>query len=166
MDSKSYLGNPNLKAANQKIRFTKKQVRELVLNETLNYSSINKNDDDFNSHLNKVYDKFSNNLVKKIKKASNNGKDEKAKSDALDRAGNNGNITTIGQADGGDVDLIANNTDLDVEALGSVVGFTQAAAKPVAGLAAGVDVFLQHVNGGQGAANAQVKVSLLVESVA
>ena len=45
----------------------KKQVRELVLNETLNYSSINKNDDDFNSHLNKVYDKFSNNLVKKIK---------------------------------------------------------------------------------------------------
>ena len=56
----------------------KKQVRELVLNETLNYSSINKNDDDFNSHLNKVYDKFSNNLVKKIKKASNNGKDEKA----------------------------------------------------------------------------------------
>mgnify|MGYP000586542398 FL=1 len=28
--SKSYLGNPNLKAANQKIRYTKKQVREFV----------------------------------------------------------------------------------------------------------------------------------------
>ena len=28
--SKSYLGNPNLKAANQKIRFTKKQVREFL----------------------------------------------------------------------------------------------------------------------------------------
>lgn len=81
-------------------------------------------------------------------------------------AGNNGNITTIGAAAGGDQDLIADNTDLDVEALGSVVGFTQAAAKPAAGLAAGVDVFLQHVNGGQGAANAQVKVSLLVESIA
>ena len=83
-------------------------------------------------------------------------------------AGNNGNITTIGEtsAGGGDVDLVANNTDLDVEALGSVVGFTQTAAKPVAGLAAEVEVFLHHVNGGQGAANAQVKVSLLVESIA
>lgn len=56
----------------------KKQVRELIVNETLNYNSKNKNEDDFNSHLNKVYDKFSNNLVKKIKRASNNGKDEKA----------------------------------------------------------------------------------------
>ena len=56
----------------------KKQVRELIVNETLNYNSENKNGDDFNSHLNKVYDKFSNNLVKKIKRASNNGKDEKA----------------------------------------------------------------------------------------
>ncbi len=56
----------------------KKQVRELIVNETLNYSSENKNGDDFNSHLNKVYDKFSNNLVKKIKRASNNGKDERA----------------------------------------------------------------------------------------
>ena len=56
----------------------KKQVRELIVNETLNYNSENKNRDDFNSHLNKVYDKFSNNLVKKIKRASNNGKDEKA----------------------------------------------------------------------------------------
>ena len=56
----------------------KKQVRELIVNETLNYNSENKNEDDFNSHLNKVYDKFSNNLVKKIKRASNNGKDEKA----------------------------------------------------------------------------------------
>ena len=27
---KTYLGNPNLKAANQKIRFTKKQVREFL----------------------------------------------------------------------------------------------------------------------------------------
>ena len=50
----------------------KKQVRELIVNETLNYNSENKNGDDFNSHLNKVYDKFSNNLVKKIKRASNN----------------------------------------------------------------------------------------------
>ena len=83
-------------------------------------------------------------------------------------AGKNGNITTIGETSGAgkDVDLIANNTDLDVEALGSVVGFTQAAAKPAAGLAAEVEVFLHHVNGAQGAANAQVKVSLLVESVA
>ena len=56
----------------------KKQVRELIVNETLNYNSENKNGDDFNSHLNKVYDKFSNNLVKKIKRASNNGKEEKA----------------------------------------------------------------------------------------
>ena len=56
----------------------KKQVRELIVNETLNYNSENKNGDDFNSHLNKVYDKFSNNLVKKIKRASNNGIDEKA----------------------------------------------------------------------------------------
>ena len=56
----------------------KKQVRELIVNETLNYNSENKNGDDFNSHLNKVYDKFSSNLVKKIKRASNNGKDEKA----------------------------------------------------------------------------------------
>ena len=47
----------------------KKQVRELIVNETLNYNSENKNGDDFNSHLNKVYDKFSNNLVKKIKRA-------------------------------------------------------------------------------------------------
>ena len=42
----------------------KKQVRELIVNETLNYNSENKNGDDFNSHLNKVYDKFSNNLFK------------------------------------------------------------------------------------------------------
>ena len=81
-------------------------------------------------------------------------------------AGNNGSITSIGQAVGGDVDIVANNDDLNVEALGSVVGFTQALAKPAAGLAAGIDVFLQHVNGAQGAANAQVKVSLLVESIA
>jgi len=60
----------------------KKQVRELIVNETLNniedYYSEQKNSDDLNSHLSKVYDKFSNNLVKKIKRASNNGKDEKA----------------------------------------------------------------------------------------
>ena len=81
-------------------------------------------------------------------------------------AGANGSITSIGAAAGGDVDIVANNDDLNVEALGSVVGFTQALAKPAAGLAAEVAVFLQHVNGGQGAANAQVKVSLLVESIA
>ena len=60
----------------------KKQVRDLIVNETLNniedYYNDQKNGDDLNSHLNKVYDKFSSNLVKKIKKASNNGKDEKA----------------------------------------------------------------------------------------
>ena len=60
----------------------KKQVRDLIVNETLNniveYYSEQKNGEDLNLHLNKVYDKFSSNLVKKIKKASNNGKDEKA----------------------------------------------------------------------------------------
>lgn len=60
----------------------KKQVRELIVNETLNniedYYSEERNGEELNSHLNKVYDKFSSNLVKKIKKASNNGKDEKA----------------------------------------------------------------------------------------
>ena len=60
----------------------KKQVRDLIVNETLNniedYYNDQKNGEDLNSHLNKVYDKFSSNLVKKIKKASNNGKDEKA----------------------------------------------------------------------------------------
>ena len=60
----------------------KKQVRDLIVNETLNniedYYNDQKNGKDLNSHLNKVYDKFSSNLVKKIKKASNNGKDEKA----------------------------------------------------------------------------------------
>ena len=60
----------------------KKQVRDLIVNETLSniedYYNDQKNGDDLNSHLNKVYDKFSSNLVKKIKKASNNGKDEKA----------------------------------------------------------------------------------------
>jgi len=30
METKSYLGNPNLKAANQKVRFTKKQVEEFL----------------------------------------------------------------------------------------------------------------------------------------
>ena len=60
----------------------KKQVRDLIVNETLHniedYYNDQKNGEDLNSHLNKVYDKFSSNLVKKIKKASNNGKDEKA----------------------------------------------------------------------------------------
>ena len=60
----------------------KKQVRELIVNETLNniedYYSEERNGEELNFHLNKVYDKFSSNLVKKIKKASNNGKDEKA----------------------------------------------------------------------------------------
>ena len=60
----------------------KKQVRELIVNDTIssieNFSYNEKNNDDLNSHLHKVYDKFSSNLVKKIKKASNNGKDEKA----------------------------------------------------------------------------------------
>lgn len=60
----------------------KKQVRDLIVIETLNnieeYYSEQKNGEDLNLHLNKVYDKFSSNLVKKIKKASNNGKDEKA----------------------------------------------------------------------------------------
>ena len=60
----------------------KKQVRDLIVNETLNniedYYNDQKNGEDLNSHLNKVYDKFYSNLVKKIKKASNNGKDEKA----------------------------------------------------------------------------------------
>ena len=60
----------------------KKQVRDLIVNETLNniedYYNDQKNGEGLNSYLNKVYDKFSSNLVKKIKKASNNGKDEKA----------------------------------------------------------------------------------------
>ncbi len=60
----------------------KKQVRDLIVIETLNnieeYYSEQKKGEDLNLHLNKVYDKFSSNLVKKIKKASNNGKDEKA----------------------------------------------------------------------------------------
>ena len=68
----------NARLLRPSILSSKKQVRELIVNETLNYNSENKNGDDFNSHLNKVYDKFSNNLVKKIKRASNNGKDEKA----------------------------------------------------------------------------------------
>ena len=49
----------------------KKQVRDLIVNETLNnieeYYSEQKNGEDLNLHLNKVYDKFSSNLVKKIK---------------------------------------------------------------------------------------------------
>jgi glutamyl-tRNA reductase len=47
----------------------KKQVRDLIVNETLNniveYYSEQKNGEDLNLHLNKVYDKFSSNLVKK-----------------------------------------------------------------------------------------------------
>ena len=85
-------------------------------------------------------------------------------------AGNNGNITDIGQsaavAAGANVADISAAPALNVEALGSTVGFSAAAAKPAAGLGGAVSVFLQHVNGGQGAANAQVKVSLLVESIA
>ena len=30
MENKTYLGNPNLKAANQKTKFTKKQVEEFI----------------------------------------------------------------------------------------------------------------------------------------
>lgn len=85
-------------------------------------------------------------------------------------AGNNGNITDIGQSAainaGGNIADISAAPALNVEALGSTVGFSAATAKPAAGLSGAVSVFLQHVNGGQGAANAQVKVSLLVESVA
>ena len=72
----------NARSLRPSILSLKKQVRELIVNETLNniedYYSEQKNSDDLNSHLSKVYDKFSNNLVKKIKKASNNGKDERA----------------------------------------------------------------------------------------
>ena len=72
----------NARSLRPSILSLKKQVRELIVNETLNniedYYSEQKNGDDLNSHLSKVYDKFSNNLVKKIKKASNNGKDERA----------------------------------------------------------------------------------------
>lgn len=85
-------------------------------------------------------------------------------------AGNNGNITDIGQSaavgGGAKVADISAAPALNVEALGSTAGFSAAAAKPAAGLGGAVSVFLQHVNGGQGAANAQVKVSLLVESIA
>ena len=59
----------------------KKQVRELIINETISNLKTLKLDatsSDISSKLTKVYDKFSDNLVKKIKKASDNGKDEKA----------------------------------------------------------------------------------------
>ena len=55
----------------------KNDIKELIVNETLN--DINTSESkDFNNKLIKAYDKFSDNLIRKIKKASNNGKDEKA----------------------------------------------------------------------------------------
>ncbi len=55
----------------------KNDIKELILNETLNNTNTSESKD-FNNKLIKAYDKFSDNLIRKIKKASNNGKDEKA----------------------------------------------------------------------------------------
>ena len=71
----------NSRSLRPSILSLKKQVRELIINETisnLQTLSLDANSSDISSKLTKVYDKFSDNLVKKIKKASDNGKDEKA----------------------------------------------------------------------------------------
>ena len=71
----------NSRSLRPSILSLKKQVRELIINETistLKTLSLDANSSDISSKLTKVYDKFSDNLVKKIKKASDNGKDEKA----------------------------------------------------------------------------------------
>ena len=71
----------NSRSLRPSILSLKKQVRELIINETisnLKTLSIDATNSDISSKLTKVYDKFSDNLVKKIKKASDNGKDEKA----------------------------------------------------------------------------------------
>ena len=71
----------NSRSLRPSILSLKKQVRELIINETisnLKTLSLDATSSDISSKLTKVYDKFSDNLVKKIKKASDNGKDEKA----------------------------------------------------------------------------------------
>ena len=71
----------NSRSLRPSILSLKKQVRELIINETisnLKTLSLDATNSDISSKLTKVYDKFSDNLVKKIKKASDNGKDEKA----------------------------------------------------------------------------------------
>ncbi|MFL2608432.1 MAG: glutamyl-tRNA reductase, partial [Flavobacteriaceae bacterium] len=71
----------NSRSLRPSILSLKKQVRELIINETisnLKTLSLGATNSDISSKLTKVYDKFSDNLVKKIKKASDNGKDEKA----------------------------------------------------------------------------------------
>ena len=55
----------------------KNQIKELIIDETLNNINTSESED-YNKQLIKAYDKFSDNLIRKIKKASNNGKDEKA----------------------------------------------------------------------------------------